>query len=268
MLDEIANVSSENYIQDLLAIIREHAQDELPFYTDCLLGAYSRVDPVFLRQGYADFFWHCASTVPKWMPKVVLSNGKAESEGSNNLLSLWKQVHDQDFVADQVMIHAKDESRHSRMFIRMVQLAFPGFATQADLDDFERSLPDVRKGSHEKLVTRLPTNHIIDHLVQMNIGEIRTRLHMHLFAPVIHNFAPGENKASIRGFLNTLVGDEVRHISYTALLMERWAEAGDFSLIKNLYLGRLNTFNKITIEQTRDAVADYGAGMFPDLLEM
>jgi rubrerythrin len=249
----------------MLDIVRDYAGEDLPLYTDALRAAFAQVEPVFTRDRYSAFFWNCATSVPDYMPRVVLANGAAESEGSAKLLELWSEIHRDETVASQVMVHAQDESRHARIFLRMTELAFPGTVGSDEFERFERSLPDVRNRDHRKAETELPEEHIIDNLVQMNIGEIRTRLHMHLFAPIVYGMTPDENKRAVQRLFEGLVRDEVRHIGYTARLMERWAENGARRLIADLYAGRLDTFNRMTYEQTESAVRDYGKGLYDDL---
>lgn len=62
--------------------------------------------------------------------------------------------------------------------------------------------------------------------------------------------------------------DEVRHIGYTAKLMEAWCREGAAERIADLYARRLHEFHAITVEQTEAAVRDYGEGRYPDLLEV
>lgn len=262
------SVCSEDFVEELLSVVREFAQDDLPLYTDALRTAFSKVEPVFARRRYAEFCWHCAVNVPDWMASVVLANGKGESEGSEKLLELWRHVRGGTEAEEQIMAHARDESRHSRIFVRMTEMAFPGCFEPEAIRRYEESLPDVRGKAHQKAKQPIPESHVIDHLAQMNIGEIRTRLHMHLFAPIVHGDAPAESKRPVRRLLRGLVKDEVRHIGYTAKLMEEWARDRSATFITDLYVGRLNTFNKITVEQTETAVRDYGQGRFPDLLEI
>jgi hypothetical protein len=261
-------VCAPNYLDVLLDIVRESTKHDLPHYSESLRAAFLKVDPVFTRPRYAEFFWHCASRVPGYVPRVVLANGKAESEGSEKLFELWQGVENQPQVEKGVLAHAADESRHARIFVRLTELAFPGHFLPSTLLEFERSLPDVRRLKTLKVDLKLPDNFVIDHLVQMNIGEIRTRLHVHLFAPIVYGLTPATNKEAVRRLFEGLVRDEVRHISYTALLMEQWAQGGAATLIRQLYAGRLHTFNKITYTQTQAAVDAYGQGLFPDLVEI
>jgi hypothetical protein len=223
---------------------------------------------VFARPRYSDFFWHCASTVPGWLPQVVLANAAVESDGSAKLLKLWQAVDYNREVEAEVLGHANDESRHSRVFLKLARHAFPRTVDAETTDELARTLPDVRRREHEKASSRLAEDDLIDHLVQMNIGEIRTRLHMHLLAPAVASYAPDEATPKVERILTSLVRDEVRHIGYTARLMESWAEGGAAQYVRRLYDRRLRDFDAITIEQTAPAVRSYGQGRFPDLLEL
>ncbi|SDD78966.1 hypothetical protein [Actinokineospora iranica] len=264
----VRDVCPRDYLDQLLDVVREHTDDDLPFYTDAVTAAFSDAVPVFARPRYVEFFWRCATTVPGYAARAVLANGPAESEGSEKLFRLWRSVHHDTAAADQILHHARDEAAHSRLFVRLTETAFPGFLSPESGDRLEWSLPDVRARPLVKTENPIPQEHLIDHLVQMNIGEIRTRLHMHLFAPVVFGLTPKRNKATTRRILEGLVRDEVRHIGYTAALMEGWARDGAAERIRRLYSGRLAIFNRITVEQTEAAVRDHGRGEFPDLIEL
>ncbi|HET6347008.1 MAG TPA: hypothetical protein VFH51_18880, partial [Myxococcota bacterium] len=264
----VSAVCPDDALHDLLGVTRALADDDLPFYTVCLTRAFDDVQPVFAQARYAEFFWHCATRVPGYIERVMLANGPAEAEGSEKLFELWQGV-DYDTQAEaQVLRHAYDEARHARIFLRLTRKAFPSFLGVDDAAQVEARLPDVRKLPRAKSPERIPHTHLIDNLVQMNIGEIRTRLHMHLFAPIVLHFTPPSNQSVVRGIFTSLVTDEVRHIAYTAQLMEAWARDGDAAFIGRLYQGRLRTFNRLTVEHTRGAIEKFGEGAFPDLLEV
>ncbi|WP_035792325.1 hypothetical protein [Kitasatospora mediocidica] len=266
--DYVKRVCPEDYLEQLLNVVREYTDHELPHYTDALTAAFQDVQPVFARPRYAEFFWHCATTVPGYAARVTLANGPAESEGSEKLFTLWQGVHHDDVAAEQVLQHARDESAHSRLFVRLTETAFPAFLPPGAGTRLAATMPDIRTRPLDKTSVSVPHEHLIDHLVQMNIGEIRTRLHMHLFAPIIFGFTPTQEKPTSRRILESLVKDEVRHIGYTALLMEQWATDGAGERIRALYQNRLHIFNELTVEQTEGAVRSHGRGEFPDLLEL
>ncbi|MBV6325087.1 hypothetical protein KVP70_29640 [Duganella sp. HSC-15S17] len=260
-------VYSDHATAELLEAVRELVNDDLPHYTRCLTQAVDNVQPVFMRKRYAEFFWHCSTTVRGYLENVIAASSTGEGEGALKLFDLWRSIDYNNDMADQVLRHAQDEARHARMFLRMANAMTPGCIAPAELAVRESTLPPLGVPELSSRAS-VPEHHLIDHLVQMNIGEIRTRLHMHLFAPIVFNLAPDSGRKLVRGTLEALADDELRHIGYTALLMEQWARDGDADLIAGLYSSRLATFNAITVDHTEGAIRAYGQGRFPDLLEM
>jgi hypothetical protein len=168
------------YASEVLRDLRAFADDDLPHYSDCLRSAFDGEEPVFVRQRYGDFFWHCATTVPGWLFQVVLANAHAESDGSAKLLKLWRGVSTNKRVERQVLRHARDEAGHSRIFVELAHQVFPTLLSRSAARKVKRSLTSASPLSIEKATTPLDEDTVIDHLIQMNVGEIRTRAHMHL----------------------------------------------------------------------------------------
>ena len=259
---------NSNKLELTLELVRDYANNDLKHFTDIVRTAFTNVDPVFLRPRYDKFFWHCAGSVPGWMAQVVLANADAESDGSNKLLKLWQSVNYNEFIEEKVLFHARDEARHSRLFVKLARMAFPSLIGKKDANAKKDSLVRIKKDmliKSEFIVNELT---LIDHLVQMNMGEIRTRLHMELLGPAIHAFSPENSKSKVKAILNGLSHDAVVHISYIASLIESWCETGDKKQLLILYRNRLQDFHEFTIRQTESAVNSYGAGRFPDLLEI
>lgn len=255
------------YAEQVLADLRAFADDDLPNYSDCLRKAFSDTEPVFVRSRYGEFFWHCATTVPGWLAKVVLANADAESGGSAKLLKLWKGIHSNSRVSNEVLAHAKDEAGHSRLFVTLARSAFPLHVSARTAAAKKKTLTHVQ-ARIEKSVVAFDEGHVVDHLVQMNIGEIRTRAHMHLIGPAVFNSATARKQPWVEKTLQRLGGDEVRHIGYTARLMEEWCREGYKNRIDMLYRLRLREFHSITVAQTESAVHSYGNNNYPDLLEI
>jgi hypothetical protein len=88
----------------------------------------------------------------------------------------------------------------------------------------------------------------LDELIQMNIGEIRTRIHQLLLRPVIMIHCPPEGRAKLQRILDSLLGDETRHIEYTARLIEKAMEASA-GFVRHTMKQRLDEFNQITLEE-------------------
>lgn len=256
------------YAESVLSDLRAFADDELPHYSDCLRDAFAETEPVFVRDRYAEFFWHCATTVPGWLGGVVLANARAESDGSAKLLGLWKRIRTNDRVATDVLAHARDEAGHSRLFVELARKTFPDAITPAAARATKHSLTRINPRLLSKATTSIDEGLVIDHLIQMNIGEIRTRAHMHLLGPAIFTAASDSTRGWVDVTLERLAGDEVRHIGYTARLMETWCADGQKRRVAALYRTRLREFHGLTVHQTEAAVHSYGQGRFPDLLEI
>ncbi len=85
-------------------------------------------------------------------------------------------------------------------------------------------------------------------LIQMNIAEIRTRVHHLLQRPMLLAHCAPERRRRLARVLDALLLDETRHIAYTAALIEEFACSGEAELVKRLMQERLSDFNAITNE--------------------
>lgn len=257
-----------NHAEDLLSALREFSDSDLPHFTDCVRSSFGDFDPAFTRPRYGEFFFHCASTVPGWLSRVVMANCDAESQGSEKLFWLWRGSASNEQISRDVMVHAKDEARHSRVFISLLEHSFPKAYSEDALNSKRESLFKVTPSITKSPRHSLPEEELIDHLVQMNMGEIRTRIHMVLLAPVIYALTPADSKPRVQQMLEGLVTDEIRHINYTAHFIESWCQNGASKRVKQLYSSRLVDFHRVTVEQTEVSVRAYGNGQYPDLLEI
>jgi len=255
-------------VDDVLQHLRQRFNNDLVHFSDCIRGAFADVDAIFWREQYLAFYWRCVTTVPGYIQDVVLANADAESDGSRGLHALWRGVQEAPEVEKGIEHHFRDESRHARLFLHLTDLAFPDYLDCSVLSEKRRGIFDATTASRDKADVKESVGSLLDNLVQMNIGEIRTRAHMFMIGPVLTAYAPSENKERVDGILSGLVYDEVSHIGYTACLMEEWARTGHKQLISDLYARRLRDFNAYTLAQTRRSLELYGAGEFPQLLEI
>lgn len=266
-ISQILNyIDPDSYLDDLLSSIRAYANHDLPNYTKILKAAFISCEPVFARKQYGEFFWKCASTIPGWLPQVVLANANAESEGASKLHTIYRSHGKHSSVSEAILHHAGDEVRHSKLFLALTRFAFPNILEDSVHDKIKSSLFKIPKDCDIS-----PQQHdfdkLIDEMAQINIGEIRTRLHMFLLAPVIFSLTPVTQKEAVYRILDGLVQDEIKHIGYTAGIMEEWCSE-DFRIIDRTYLYRLKEFNQITIDQTFRSMAEYKMHITPGLLEI
>lgn len=255
-------------LDSILRSLKSQQDSPLTAYEGILRESFAAVDPVFTRDGYVDFFWHCALTVPGWIPSVVLANAEAESDGSKKLVRLWQSSSSGAKIDEEILFHARDEMRHSHVFVKTARLAFPAAISA---DSSHRTMGRLNKIRPEDLVKRsdlIGDDELLDHLIQMNMGEIRTLIHMHFLGPVIFELTPECNKERVARIIRGLANDELVHIGYTSEIIEDWCESGDRSKARTLYERRLSDFHRFTISQTEDSVSMYGAGRFPTLLDV
>ena len=255
-------------IGDVLVAVRSRYDHDLALYSDCLTNAFCRSEAIFWHPRYLEFYWHCVTTVPNYIQEVVVANADAESHGSEGLFDLWTKVRGIPEIDSGVRSHFLDEARHSRLFLHLTNLTFPEYFDEGTLAAKKDALFNPTKYVEDIPSSNASIAYIIDNLVQMNIGEIRTRAHMYMIGPVLTALAPKENREKVDGILAGLVYDEVTHIGYTAKIMNSLCQSSHKKLVFDLYEQRVRDFNVFTLEQTRRSVELYGKGRFPELLEI
>lgn len=253
-------------IDDALSAVRGHLNDDLPLYSEALEGALKSVNPVFTRPEYAEFFWNCAKSTPGWIQTIFVQSAVAESIGSRNIFSYWQSVHGNKEVEDGLLWHAKDEARHSRIFLTLVDLTFPGFIPEQDRRDIEDSLYVVPRNHLQKVERKLPEPILLNYLATVNIAEIRTLINLHLLAPIFYTFAPADQKDKVMRLLQSLQKDEIKHISYTAKIINESAHESGKQFIGSMYRKNLQEFGDYSSRGLQEAIKMYGGGEFFDLL--
>ena len=223
-------------------------------YSDGLSMACKKFPPPFGMSWYGEKYRQVACD-PTWLANSLIANAAKEGEGSRKLWDLTSRTEVQE-IAEQIRQHAIDESRHARLYIAMLEITFPDA-----IDDELRSklyalspgyttkdTPESSSPSKEAIV--------LDELIQMNIGEIRTRIHQLLLRPVILAHCSKEHCNRLTRILDSLLDDETRHIEYTANLIEKFIERGFSSFVYQTMQKRLKEFNEITLAEVGGLVFD------------
>jgi hypothetical protein len=227
--------------------LEDHGVQGLPNYRRMLTIACNERPPPFGRKEYGELF-RASAADPQWMALSLATNSQSEGEGSQHLWDLAASTRDTD-IARQIQHHAIDESRHSRTYVALLELIFSvdeSLATSLRQlsPGYTRATPLIaRKGS--------PFAHpaTVDELIQMNIAEIRTRIHQLLQRPVLLAYCRPDRRAQVRRILDALLVDETRHVAYTARLIERAAEESGVAEVVDLMRERVRDFNEITDDE-------------------
>lgn len=254
-------------IKNAIAAVKAYLDDDFPIYSEALLPALARVNPVFIRPKYADFFWNCASTIPGWLPNILVDSAISESIGSKTLLTYWKIVRDNEQAENGLLRHARDEAAHARIFLKLVDLAFPDFVPSEKRQEIDSSLYTIPHDV-EKQEGHLSDIILLNYLTRINIAELRTLINLNLVAPMFYALTPDGNKEAVSGLLNSLQRDEIRHIAYTAELLDIFGRDGGGDQLNKMYMENLCEFGLYSTRGLEAAVRVHGGVEFFDLMQV
>lgn len=189
-------------------------------YRDALTTACRKAPPPFGTKNYKKIYRDVARD-PNWMVISLIQNAQGEGEGSQHLWDLAACTPDVR-VAAQIKAHAIDESRHSKAYVAMLDLTFPGIAE----NEFHAQLASLSPGYTQRSPLKAHEGSpyasaiTLDDLIQMNIAEIRTLVHHLLQRPMLLGYCAPERRHRLALLHDRLRLEEVRHIAYTAALIE------------------------------------------------
>lgn len=217
---------------------------EFPIYERELKSATSKHPPPFGEFWYGERYRSLA-TDPAWLASSLFANAKKEGEGAMTLWKLAGAIGDKE-VSEKVQKHAIDEARHARLYLRLFELVFEG--TDPDtLSALKKIAPDL---SGNPDAQPLRSDEIIyDEIIQMNVGEIRTMIHQRLLMPVLEAWCPPLEYKQVQRVLDGILEDEIRHIAYTADLIEKFGANGNEDFVSRVMEKRLVDFIDYTLKE-------------------
>ena len=236
--------------EDTVRLLREIGTEPLPIYERALTTACTAGSPPFGEAWYGERYRHYASD-PTWLAMSLLANAEKEAEGSRKLWDLVARTPSV-AVAEAIRLHAIDESRHALLYIAMCDLVFPG-ALEGEIRTYADSLsPRYSSRDRPQSAAELSSDTaVVDELIQMNIGEIRTRIHQLLMRPIITAHCPSEHHERLFRTLDSLITDESKHVQYTARLID--AADVEPNFVVETMSARVAEFNVITLAEVGEA---------------
>lgn len=225
----------------------------LPLYEDALRSACAESPPPYGMADYGDLFRSLARDVD-WMATSLVANAGAEGDGANRLWNIAASTTSAN-VSKAIKRHAIDESRHAAWYISILTLVFPDAADDELRSQLESLSPDFRPSQQPAAEIDSPWayNATLDDLIQMNIAEIRTRIHHLLQRPFLMAYCRPEKRHALNRLLDRLLSDETKHIAYTAELIEGHLGAEPHRSGKSLFHERICDFNDVTYREMNDA---------------
>jgi hypothetical protein len=152
-------------------------------------------------------------------------------------------------IADLIRQHAVDESRHALVYLAMLDTVFPSAVPPGDRAALRAVSPRYRVHDRPSCSSPVSRRRLLDELVQMNMGEIRTRINQLLLAPAVITVCPRVGRRRLRRMLDTILCDETRHIGYTAALLEQALSGAEREFIARTLRTRVTQFNRRTVDE-------------------
>lgn len=246
-----------NIVADLMIeALGVETSGKLGLYCKALRLACEAEPPPFGTRRYGEIFRTVASD-PYWLAASLITNAEREAEGSGRLWSLAACTPEAE-IAACVKQHAIDESRHARWYVKILDIAYPDAVDDAVRQHLESLSPRYSAKMVATPVEGSPFAHAVtvDDLVQMNIAEIRTAINQRLQLPMLVAHCRPSQRSLLMPLLNGLQRDEIRHVEYSARLIEQFAlQLGGDSIV-DLMTQRVRDFNEITCEEVE-------LGVFP-----
>jgi hypothetical protein len=237
-----------------VALAQRDPRVACPTYLRALGTALDDEPPPFGTQAYADAY-RTASSDGQWLAISLMTNAEREGDGAKRLWSLAACARSEE-ERQLLKGHAIDESRHAQIYLALLDLTFPGAVNAAFRGELAQLSPGYARSQQPVAVDGSPYARApsIDDYVQMNIAEIRTTIHHIMQRSAISAHCPPDNLARGIRMQSSLLHDELRHVSYTALLIDR--KAGHTAEFATLFRKRMRDFNQITNDELRQARFD------------
>lgn len=220
---------------------------ELKAFSACVRAVFDRIPPVFGSRAYGDKYRESAVN-PEWFASSLVQNANVEADGSRKLWALAGEASTAELRA-KISRHARDEARHARVYIALLDRTFPGALTGEDKGGLLDSFPQLNRLDDPEYQPGRSDFAVLDDIIQMNIGEIRTRINQLLLRPVISAYVDGDAKPVVARLVESVLVDETAHVRYTAIIIDEAIQAGHGDFVFTTLSKRLKEFNEITLDE-------------------
>lgn len=233
--------------ESTLNAVRRTEVTDLHNYAAALEYACESAPPPFGEAWYGQKFRRLA-TDAQWLAHMLVVNADVEGEGARKLWALAEHCPDAS-ITPQIKRHAVDESRHAKLYASVLGLVFGQPKSEALRERLRNTSPNYASKDVLQQQCAVSDEQLLDDLIQMNLGEARTRIHQMLFQPVLVAYAKPEMRPRVTKVMDGLLGDETAHICYTAKLIEQACQQGYGDFVRETMKLRLEEFNDITLRE-------------------
>lgn len=198
-------------------------------YFRCVDAILTRIRSPFLTAEYGARFRNCAID-GNWFLQSLTSNAVKEAEGARDLWAMHIALkrHNPTDVAELPLLlrrHAEDEARHVHYYFGFSSLCFfevlSPVAIKQLLDQSAPNFSTVAEYASPRIST---ATGVLELMLQINLGEIRTRVHQRLMQPCLLMLCPLEKRHSLSSLIDRLAADELSHVAYTTAVLDKLTE--------------------------------------------
>ena len=225
-------------------------------YLEALDKAVQSELPLFTTEAY-ERSYRSASANGQWLAISLITAAEREGDGATRLWSLAACSDDEE-ERELLKRHAVDESRHALAYLALLDLTFPGAVSPEFRAEMDQLSPHFAMGQEPRVIEGSPYARTpsIDDFIQMNIAEIRTTFHHLMQRPALAHHCPPDNVARATRLLDSVLEDELDHIAYSAVLVEKRAERGEGGDLQAHVHRRLCDFNRLTSSEVGQLIFD------------
>jgi len=238
---------------------RRGAAVSAPRYLRALERALADEFPPFASDVYCEMF-RTAARSGQWLVIWLIHAAQEEGRRARRLGSLAAGGGVEARLLER---HAVDESNHSLAYLKLMDLAFPG-ATPAD---FRAQLEQVspryatrrRPGAEGGGAAPLDAAGWIG----LNLSELRTAVRHVLLHSVLSGHCARSRFARAAPVLEAMLRDELRHVGYSAEVIERNLGAGDADALSAALVRGMSKHVRATAEDAVDYQYHVRFGNYP-----
>jgi rubrerythrin len=262
-----ALLSAERSIEQPLAVVRaalgEHKPRlEAPRYFSALKRALWEEAPPFATELYANLY-RTAAASGQWLAMSLMTDAEREAAAAKHLWSLAART-DNEGERHLLKRHACDEANHTRTYLTLLDLSFPGAIAppfRSELDQLSPQFSMEKEFAGEG--SRCATTPSLDDYIEMNLAEIRKTIRDLMRREALAAHCPTERMAQITELLNSLLRDELNHVAYTAMQIERKTDACQPNELQAEFCKRLRNFNRVMSEEPIEYSYNQRFGNYP-----
>jgi hypothetical protein len=142
----------------------------------------------------------------------------SREEACGASLLQWASQRASADILDLLIGHARDETRHSKIYLAACDLVRPE-AKMARPQAFAVEAED-------ELGPHAANANVPALLASMHIAEVRNMMNLHLYGQIVDEFRP-RYAERFQALLRSIAADELWHVTYTGRLVNQWMSTDD-----------------------------------------